>query len=367
MPYIWENPDWYEFDWDAKRLVQILAEVSYEQGRLLGQLEHLNLEYQSETQLRAMTDDIIESSAIEGEVLPEDQVRSSVARKLGLDIGGLVTSDRNVDGIVEVMTDASVNYMELLTAERLFGWHAALFPTGYSGSKKITVGNWRQDEDGPMQVVSGGIGREKVHYQAPPAKTVQVEMERFLHWFESDACNNGVIKAGIAHIWFVTIHPFDDGNGRIARAIADMALGQSENEGKRFYSMSRQIREERNRYYQILEHTQKGWADVTQWLAWFLDCLHRSILASNSTVEAVMKRSRFWQRFAQEPLNERQIKVLTKLLDNFEGKLTSSKWAKLAGCSSDSALRDINDLVNRGALVQDPGGGRSTSYSLLHP
>ncbi len=364
LNFIWEQPGWYEFDWDARRLAQILMGVSWEQGHLLGQLEHLDLQHQSETQLQVLTDDVLNSSEIEGEVLPADQVRSSVARRLGLNVGGSVPSDRNVDGVVEMMTDASVNFRMKLTPERLFAWHAALFPTGYSGMSRIAVGRWRDDKEGPMQVVSGGIGREKIHYQAPPAESVPAEMERFLRWFESGDESNGVVRAGIAHLWFVTIHPFDDGNGRIARSIADMELSRSEKEGKRFYSMSRQIREERKHYYQILERTQRGWVGVTDWLEWFLGCLHRSILASNTTVESVLVRSRFWQRFAKEPFNERQIKVLTKLLEDFEGKLTSSKWAKMTRCSQDTALRDIKDLVDRGALTQDPSGGRSTSYSL---
>jgi Fic family protein len=281
-----------------------------------------------------------------------------------MDVGGLVPADRAVEGIVEMMLDATGNYEEPLTRERLFAWHASLFPTGRSGMTKITVGAWRNDSGGPMQVVSGPIGRERVHYEAPPANRVPEEMERFLDWFETPSDADTLLVAGVAHVWFVTIHPFDDGNGRIARAIADMVLARGERTGQRFYSMSGQIRAERNTYYEMLERTQKGGLDITRWQTWFLECLLRAVEAAQSLLSAVLEKARFWERFAKEPLNERQIKLLNRLMDGFGGKLTSSKWAKIAQCSQDTAYRDIMDLIERGALEKDPAGGRSTSYSL---
>jgi len=364
MPYIWERSDWPDLRWDAHALSSVLAEVSREQGRLLGKMEGLGFELRSEAHLRALTEEVVRSSEIEGERLEREQVRSSIARRLGMDIGGLAAPDRYVDGVVEMMLDATGNYARPLTAERLFGWHAALFPTGHSGLRKITVGGWRDDAGGPMQVVSGASGRETVHYEAPPAPRVAAEMDRFLHWFEGVKAGDALL-AGQAHLWFVTIHPFDDGNGRIARAIADMALARSEGTGQRYYSMSRQIAHERRDYYAILERTQRADLDITVWQRWFLECLQRSIAGARDTLAAVLSKARFWERFAKEPLNERQIKVLNRLLDDFEGKLTSSKWAKIAKCSQDTAYRDITDLIARGALRKDPGGGRSTSYSLV--
>jgi Fic family protein len=282
-----------------------------------------------------------------------------------MDIAGLVQADRHVEGVVEMMLDATEKFDEPLTNERLFNWHAALFPTGRSGMTRINVAAWRDDRDGPMQVVSGPMGREKVHYEAPPAERLNDEMARFLEWFENPADTHPLLVAGLAHLWFVTIHPFDDGNGRIARAIADMALARSEKTRQRFYSMSAQIRQDRKDYYYTLEWTQKGDMDITRWQEWCLECLVRAIEGSKETLEFVMAKARFWDRFAREPLNDRQIKVLNKLLDGFEGKLTSSKWAKVAKCSQDTATRDIKDLIERGALKQDEGGGRSTSYSLI--
>jgi Fic family protein len=317
-----------------------------------------------QAQLSTLTEDVVRSSEIEGEKLDRDQVRSSIARKLGMDVGGLVPSDREVEGVVAMMVDATTRYANPLTAERLFGWHAALFPTGRSGMHRITAGNWRDDRTGPMQVVSGAIGKQTVHFEAPPAPRVPDEMERFLDWFAAPGKTDPLLVAGLAHLWFVTIHPFDDGNGRIARAIADMALARSEDSGQRYYSMSAQIRRERDDYYTMLERTQKGTLDVTSWQQWFLLCLQRAIEGSHGTLRAVLDKARFWKRFAQEPLNARQIKVLNQLMDGFEGKLTTSKWAKLTKSSQDTAYRDILDLVERGALRKDPGGGRSTSYSL---
>lgn len=362
--YLWEKPDWPAFTWDEKALTSPLAQVSREQGRLLGKMEALGFDLRNEAHLRTLTEDVLKSSEIEGEKLERDQVRSSIARRLGMDIGGLVPADRDVEGVVEMMLDATGNYDQPLTEERLFAWHASLFPTGRSGMHKIRVGAWRDDRTGPMEIVSGAIGKEKVHYQAPPAKRLPHEMAKFLDWFEGPKDTDPLLTAGLAHLWFVTIHPFEDGNGRIARAIADMALARSEITGQRFYSMSAQIRRERNDYFMTLETTQKGELDVTRWQAWFLECLHRAIDGAQETLGAVLFKAQFWERFAKEPLNERQIKVLNRLLDGFEGKLTTSKWAKLAKCSQDTAYRDILDLVERGALQKDPGGGRSTSYSL---
>lgn len=362
--YIWEKEGWPGLHWDEETLSRLLAQVSREQGRLLGKMEGLGFELRSEAHLQTLTEDVVKSSEIEGEKLNSAQVRSSIARRLGMDVGGLVPADRNVEGVVEMMLDATGNYGQPLDAERLFGWHAALFPTGRSGMRKIIVGDWRDDKDGPMQVVSGPIGREKVHYEAPPAARVPQEVDKFLEWFATPGALDPLLTAGLAHLWFVTIHPFEDGNGRIARAIADMALARSEQTGQRFYSMSAQIRRERDDYYTMLERTQKGTLDVTGWQDWFLNCLGRAIEGADRTLGVVMDKARFWRRFATEPFNERQIKVLNNLMDGFEGKLTSSKWAKIAKCSQDTAHRDILDLVERGALQKDPGGGRSTSYSL---
>jgi Fic family protein len=362
--YLWGKSDWPAFTWDEKTLARLLAQVSREQGRLLGKMEALGFDLRSEAHLRTLTEDVVKSSEIEGEKLDRDQVRSSIARRLGMDVGGLVPADRDVEGVVEMMLDATGNYAEALTKERLFAWHASLFPTGRSGMSIIRVGTWRDDNTGPMQVVSGAIGKEKVHYEAPPAARLPDEMAKFLQWFEHPQEIDPLLTAGLAHLWFVTIHPFDDGNGRIARAIADMALARSEKTGQRFYSMSAQIRRERNDYYTTLEETQKGGLDVTRWQAWFLGCLLRAIDGAQETLGAVLSKAQFWERFAKEPLNERQIKVLNQLLDGFEGKLTTSKWAKLAKCSQDTAYRDILDLIDRGALRKDSGGGRSTSYSL---
>jgi len=363
--YLWENPEWPAFSWDEKALARPLAQVSREQGRLLGKMEALGFDLRSEAHLRILTEDVVKSSEIEGEKLERDQVRSSIARRLGMDVGGLVPADRHVEGLVEMMLDATGNYAQPLTEDRLFAWHASLFPTGRSGMSKIRVGAWRDDSTGPMQVVSGAIGKEKVHYQAPPAARLPEEMARFINWFEHAKDIDPLLTAGLAHLWFVTIHPFDDGNGRIARALADMVLARSEKTGQRFYSMSAQIRRERNDYYSTLEQTQKDGLDVTRWQSWFLTCLLRAVDGAQEMLGAVLDKAHFWERFAKEPLNKRQINVLNRLLDGFEGKLTTSKWARLAKCSQDTAYRDILDLVERGALRKAPGGGRSTSYSLL--
>jgi Fic family protein len=361
---LWQLPEWPALTWDDQSLSTLLARVSRKQGHLLGKMEALGFELRDEAHLRTVTEDVIQSSAIEGEELEPDQVRSSIARQLGMDIAGLVPSDRNVDGVVEMMLDATGNYRKPLTEDRLFAWHAALFPTGRSGMQKIHVGAWRDDSEGPMQVVSGPMGREAVHYEAPPADRLSGEITAFLHWFNRPGDMDPLLISGLAHLWFVTIHPFDDGNGRIARAVADMALARSERSQKRFYSLSAQIQLERNDYYTNLEWTQKGDVDVTRWQTWFLECFLRALDGASETLAAVMTKAKFWERFAKAALNDRQIKVLNRVLDGFDGKLTSSKWAKLAGCSQDTAGRDIADLMKKGALSKDPGGGRSTSYSI---
>jgi len=364
MMYLWEKTDWPAFTWNAPKLTKLITHVSREQGRLLGKMEALGFELRSEAHLRALTEDVVKSSEIEGETLERDQVRSSIARHLGMDVGGLTPADRHVEGVVEMMLDVINNYDAPLTQNRLFTWHASLFPTGQSGMSKIRVGEWRDDSNGPMQVVSGPVGRETVHYEAPPAARVPDEMDKFLNWFEQPGDMDPLLIAGLVHVWFVTIHPFEDGNGRIARAIADMALARSENTGQRFYSMSAEILRQHNNYYDVLEWTQKGEMDITRWQDWFLNCLLGAIEGAQEITAVVLSKARFWERFAKEPLNERQIKVLNKLLDGFEGKLTTSKWAKIAKCSQDTAYRDILDLIERGALNKNTAGGRSTSYSL---
>ncbi|HEY9553119.1 Fic family protein [Allosphingosinicella sp.] len=365
MPdYIHDRDDWPAFCWSAERLTEPLAAVARRQGRFAGRMEALGFRLREEAVLETLTEDVLKSSEIEGEILDKDQVRSSIARRLGMDIGGLVPADRDVEGVVEMMLDATQRYDQPLTDERLFAWHAALFPTGRSGMTKITVGAWRPEEAGPMQVVSGPIGREKVHYQAPEAGRLDAEMRAFLDWFEGERGIDPVLKAGLAHLWFVTIHPFEDGNGRIARAIADMSLARSDESPQRFYSMSAQIRQERKVYYDLLERTQKGDLDITPWLEWFLACLDRAFDGAEATLGTVLRKAHFWETHGGEVFNDRQRKVLNRLLDGFEGKLTTSKWAALAKTSPDTALRDITDLVGRGVLVRDPGGGRSTSYSL---
>ena len=362
MPYIYEQNDWPKFHWRHDQLTALLADVRHRQGRLLGRMEGLGFELRTEALLRTLTEDVLKSSEIEGEKLDENQVRSSIARRLGLDIAGLVPADRGVEGVVEMMLDATQKYESELTADRLFGWHAALFPTGRSGMNRIIVGDWRDDSQGPMQVISGPVGREKVHYQAPAADRVEREMAQFLEWFENERRSDPVLKAGLAHLWFVTIHPFDDGNGRIARAIADMALARSEHSPQRFYSMSAQIRAERKAYYDMLEQAQKGGMDVTSWLVWFLGCLGRAIDGADGMLNAVLQKAQFWNRLRDTAINARQRLVLNRMLNGFEGKLTSSKYAKLAKISQDTASRDIADLIQKGALVRDPGGGRSTSW-----
>jgi Fic family protein len=362
--YIHELPDWPNFRWDDGRLTAPLAAARHLQGRLVGHMEALGFMVREEAVLRTLTEDVLKSSEIEGERLDADQVRSSVARRLGIDIGGLPPADRHIEGVVEMMLDATQHYDQPLTADRLFGWHASLFPTGRSGMHRITAGTWRDDRAAPMQVVSGPVGRERVHFEAPVAGRLEEEMRRFFEWFNREATTEPVLKAALAHLWFVTVHPFDDGNGRIARAIADMALARSEGSSRRFYSMSGQIREERGEYYGVLEQTQRGTMDVTAWMEWFLRCLTRAIEGAQTALSGVIDKARYWEKLRDVPLNERQRLVINKLLAGFEGKLTSSKWATLTKSSTDTALRDIQQLVERGVLVKNQAGGRSTSYSL---
>lgn len=364
MTYIHELEEWPKFRWKQESLEGRLGAVRHLQGRLIGRMEHLGFALRNEANLQSLTEEVLKSSEIEGEVLDKEQVRSSIARRLGVDIGALASVERHVEGVVEMMLDATQKYSAPLTDERLFAWHAALFPTGRSGMSKITVGAWRQDNSGEMQVVSGPIGRERVHYEAPAATQLGQDMRAFLHWFNNYDGTDLVLKAGVAHLWFVTIHPFDDGNGRIARAITDLMLARSEKSAQRFYSMSAQIRQERNDYYDILEATQKGDLDITPWLDWFLGCLGRAFEGAETILVVVLKKARFWEKHAGASFNQRQRAVLNRLLDGLEGNLTSTKWAKLVKCSQDTALRDIDDLLERAVLMKDAAGGRSTSYSL---
>lgn len=362
--YIYQKKNWPKFNWDNEILLATLGEVRNLQGKLIGSMEFLGFDLKSEATLETLTLDIIKSTEIEGEILNPEQVRSSLATRLGIEIVGLVPSDRNVDGIVDLMLDATQKYDQQLSTERLFNWHASLFPTGRSGMYKIVTGKYRDDSTGPMQVVSGAMGKEKVHFQAPNSNDVEDEMDHFIKWFNQENKLDPVIKAGIAHLWFITIHPFEDGNGRIARALTDLLLTRADGVSQRFYSMSAQIRLERKKYYEILEHSQKGTLDITNWLEWFLNCLMNALKASDVILSKVLYKHKFWNKYAAITLNNRQILLLNKLLDGFKGKLTSSKWAKIAKCSTDSALRDIQDLITKQILIKETGGGRSTSYNL---
>jgi Fic family protein len=362
--YIHQLRDWPRFAWDGERLNETLTAVRHDQGRLLGRMDALGFQIREETNLETLTVDVVKTSEIEGENLDSEQVRSSIARRLGIDIGALKPADRDVEGIVDVMLDATRNYAQPLTEDRLLAWHASLFPAGRSGLRRITVGAWRDDRGGPMQVVSGPIGNERVHFEAPAASRLNDEIAAFLKWFNADAGVDPVLKAAQAHLWLVTIHPFDDGNGRIARAIADMALARADGSAQRFYSMSAQIRQERAAYYGILERTQRGSMDVTPWMDWFLGCLSRAIANAQTGLANVLERAHFWESLDGIDINERQRLVLNRLLGDFDGKLTTSKYAKLAKCSQDTALRDIQSLVEAGVLMRNPAGGRSTSYAL---
>jgi Fic family protein len=362
--YIWQLPGWPNLTYDAAALALPLAQVHRAQGQLMGRMAELGMDQRNQATLQVLTQEVIKTSEIEGERLSLDAVRSSIARKLGLDIGALAPSDRHVDGVVDVVLDATRSFDQPLTQERLFGWHAALFPTGYSGRVRITVAAWRTDSSGPMQVVSGAAGKEKVHFEAPPAATLPLQTESFLKWFEAASVGDALVKAGLAHLWLVTLHPFDDGNGRISRAVGDMALARAEGTHQRFYSFSAQIQRERKDYYEQLERTQKSPLDVTPWLHWFLGCLLRAVQGADTTLAGVLDKAQFWQRWAGTPMNERQTKVLNRVLDGYEGKLTNAKWAAIGKCSADTALRDISDLLARGVLRKLEGGGRSTGYAL---
>ncbi|MBU0588182.1 MAG: Fic family protein [Gammaproteobacteria bacterium] len=394
--YLWQRPDWPQWRFDAAALAAPLAQVHRAQGHLAGRMAKLGLAQRDQATLQALTQEVITTSAIEGEALNLDAVRSSIARRLGVDIGALAPADRNVDGVVDMVLDATQHHAQPLTAERLFGWHAALFPTGYSGRVRIQVGAWRNDAAGPMQVVSGPVGREKVHFEAPPATALPAETAVFLHWFNAAPAGDALIHAGLAHLWLVTLHPFDDGNGRISRAVGDMALARAEGlsdagppqvantplggsdprsggawgpySAQRFYSLSAQIQRERKQYYDQLEATQRGTLDVTPWLSWFLACLLRAVQGADGLLTGVLGKAQFWQRWAGTPMNARQTLVLNHVLDHvlngMEGKLTNAKWAAIGKCSADTALRDINDLLARGVLRRLEGGGRSTGYEL---
>jgi len=362
--YIHQLPDWPNFTWRIEEFVYLLGEARNLQGRLMGKMESLGFDLRSEALLETLTLDVLKSTEIEGEILDPAQVRSSVARRLGMEIAGSVESDRNVDGMVDMMMDATKNCRDPLTSERLFDWHAALFPTGRSGMYKITIANWRLDVTGPMQVVSGAMGKEKVHFEAPDSTRIEQEMNQFLGWFNTSNGPDLVLKAAIAHVWFVTIHPFDDANGRLTRALTDMLLALSDSSTQRFYSMSAQIRLERSQYYDILEKTQKGSLDVTDWIIWFLTCMINALKATDLVLSRILVKAAFWQTHSVTVLSERQKKLINKILDGFEGKLTSSKWARIAECSRDTAIREINDLIEKDILQKEEGGGRSTNYEL---
>ena len=359
--YIYQRSSWPEFTWNREKILKLLSGVKFSQGLLLGKMEGIGFDLKEEAVLNVLTQDVLKSSEIEGEALNKEQVRSSIARHLGLDVGGGINVERNVEGIVEMMMDATRHYDKPLTKHRLFGWHASLFPTGYSGMHKIKVGKFRDDKNGPMQVVSGRIGKEKIHYQAPDASLLDIEVSRFLDWINNPKEICGILAAGIAHLWFVTIHPFDDGNGRIARAITDMLLAKAENTEQRFYSVSAQIRKDRKAYYDILEKTQKGDMDITNWLIWYLECLHKAIENTEETLSIVFNKANFWHKYSIVTFNDRQKKVLNRFLDGFEGNLTSSKWAKISKSSQDSANRDITDLIEKN-ILKKIGSGRSTQY-----
>jgi Fic family protein len=362
--YVWQEADWPGWRYDSSALAAPLAAVHRAQGHLLGRMAEFGVAQRDEASVRTFTADVLKTSEIEGEQLNADVVRSSVARHLGVDVGALAPVDRSVEGVVEMVLDATQKYAAPLTRERLWGWHVALFPAGRSGLHAIQIGTWRDDRLGPMQVVSGSYGRERVHYQAPPAAQVDSEMETFLRWFNSETAEDLVLRAGLAHLWCVTIHPFDDGNGRIARAVGDMALARAERSSQRYYSLSAQIQQDRKSYYALLERTQKGSMDVTEWLQWFLSCLLSALEQAEIVLNDVLAKARFWQRWAGVSLNERQIKLLNQLLDGFDGTLTSGKWAKIAKCSPDTALRDITVLLDMRVLKKSEAGGRSTCYVL---
>jgi len=359
--YIYEYNNWPDFTWNEKEIQVILGKIRHLQGKLFGQISALGFSVKEETMLSALTLDVLKSSEIEGESLNYEQVRSSIARKLGLNYAGMIYSSRNVEGVVEMMLDATQNYRQILDEERLFGWHAALFPTGRSGMYEINTASYRKKI---MQIVSGPMGKEKIHYQAPSPDKVKEEMDVFLSWFNKDTKIDLVIKSAIAHFWFIIIHPFDDGNGRIARALSDLLLARSEESPQRFYSLSSQMLLERKNYYDILQKIQYKNGDITEWILWFLNCLFRALKSTEETIEKVLHKAEFWDKHKETILNSRQRVMINKLLDGFTGKLKSSKWAKITKCSSDTALRDIKDLIEKGILKQEKSGGRSTNYEL---
>lgn len=360
--YIYEHPKWTDFSWQDKAINAVFGEVRLMQGKIIGQMNALGFSVKEEATLSALTLDVVKSSEIEGELLNYEQVRSSIARRLGINTAGLVPSNRHIEGIVEMMLDATQRYTLPLTEKRLFGWHAALFPTGYSGPYEIEVGRYRTGE---MQVVSGAMGKEKVHYEALKPQLVKPEMDNFLDWFNNDNTLDPVLKAAIAHFWFIIIHPFDDGNGRIGRAITDMLLARAEGSGDRFYSMSSQILTERKRYYEVLQSVQYSSGDITEWLDWFLHCLKNAMLATENITQNILRKAEFWKKHKDVSINERQRLILNRLFDGFEGKLQTSKWAKIAKTSTDTALRDIKDLVEKGILQQTNEGGRNANYELV--
>ena len=362
--YIHQHPDWPLFHWDWKEVAPLLAATRHRQGLLLGRMDSLGFETNQELTVDTLTTSVVSSSRIEGEILDIEQVRSSVARQLGLDVGGASHSDRNVDGVVQMMLDSSENCDKPLTMKRLLSWHRSLFPTGFNNMGCITVGRWRDDARGPMRVVSGPIGRQRVHFEAPASVVLVNEMEAFIDWFNRTDDADWVVRSAVAHLWFVTIHPFDDGNGRIARALTDLALARSDGTSQRTYSMSEQILKERSTYYRVLEQTQRASLDVTDWLMWFLVCMQRSINTSEDKLSAVLSKTRFWQEHQRTPFNARQRNMVDRLFDGFEGNLTTSRWARITKCSHDTALRDITVLIEQGILARNPGGGRRTSYRL---
>ncbi len=366
MPrYIYQIENWPHFEWDNIALQPLLQEISGLQGRLLGKMEMVGFELKTEASLETIIQDVIKSSEIEGEILNTQQVRSSVAIRLGIDISGLVPSERHVDDVVEMMLDATQHFNQPMSKERLFGWQSLLFPTGRSGMYTIETGRWRTDANGPMQVISGGYGKKKIHFEAPEAPALENEMEQFIQWLNSELlAENYILKAAIAHLWFITLHPFEDGNGRIARAITDMLLARADGIPQRFYSMSTQIQKQRNNYYDILEATQKGMLDITTWIKWFLECLQRSLIASSEVLDKIIFKHNFWANNTAKIENSRQRQMLEKLLTDFEGNLTATKWAKMTKTSPDTALRDINSLIAANILKKSDAGGRSTSYEL---
>lgn len=365
--YIWQQTSWKTWQYQIHDLHNLLMQIAYQQGLLLGRMQDLGFKLRNEASLNMLTESVVKSSEIEGEKLSIQSVRSSLARKLGVDIGALSPVERHVDGVVEMILDATTHFSQPLTAERLFAWHAALFPMGYSNLTKITVAQYRDDKQGAMQVVSGSYGKEKVHYQAPPAEILPMEMAEFLDWVNHNQQHHPFVKSAIAHLWFLTLHPFEDGNGRIARAIGDLLLARADNSAQRFYSLSAQIQQTRHEYYEILERTQKGSNDITEWLKWFLQTLLNAMKSAHQHLETVLLKTRFWQKWRNTPLNERQIKVLNRFLDGFDGQLNNRKWVAIAKCSRDTALRDLNDLLDKGILQKAESGGRSIFYVLSKP